>query len=280
MWLWYNDHMDKNFTDFKLDFGTEEQCIECMFKLRWRWGYFCSRCGCDTYWKTSNGKYECEKCRYQTSITTNTILHGTRLSLYTWFYAIWYISSSNKRISINGLERELGTVDKKTVRKMFKKIERALLKFNAKNLQGIILAKKITITTPDTKKVDIFMAIEADSEQMKLCFEEDSSVKTFNTFIDNNVEKDSTIITSYEYETEELAQNYKFINETAIDEKVWENIKNEIEKIILSNCKDNYHVRYLNNYLNDCCIENNKGKEKSDFLKLLYTFINLPNDEI
>ena len=50
-------------------------------------------------------QFDCDKCRYQFSVTAGCIFDGTHLPLWKWFLAVYLILESKKAISPNQLKR-------------------------------------------------------------------------------------------------------------------------------------------------------------------------------
>jgi Zn ribbon nucleic-acid-binding protein len=83
-----NEHLE-----FIKNFGTEKQCRDYLFALRWPAGFRCPECQHDEMWELNDIKYKCRKCRHQTSLYSGTIFQGTQYKLLPrWFQSIWYVS--------------------------------------------------------------------------------------------------------------------------------------------------------------------------------------------
>jgi transposase-like protein len=50
---------------------------------------------------------ECDKCRYQFSVTAGTLIHDSHLPLWKWFLAVYLMCESKKGISAKQLQRML-----------------------------------------------------------------------------------------------------------------------------------------------------------------------------
>ena len=95
--------------EFMQMYGTEMQCKEHLFHLRWKNGYICPYCGSKSYCELkSRPLYQCNKCHHQTSLTAGTLFSHSKLPLTTWFLAIYLITQDKNSISALELKRKLG----------------------------------------------------------------------------------------------------------------------------------------------------------------------------
>lgn len=95
--------------EFLEKYGTDAQCSQALYQLRWPGGYICPACGNTTGCKLKNRKiYQCHKCHHQTSLTAGSIFHGTKLPLKKWFLAIYLLTQRKKSLSALQLSREIG----------------------------------------------------------------------------------------------------------------------------------------------------------------------------
>lgn len=96
-------------TAFNNQYGTEQKCREKLFKARWPKGYTCPKCGHHAYYMVlSRLLYQCAQCRHQASLTSGTLFASSKLSLTTWFFAIFMVTQSKEGISALNLRRLLG----------------------------------------------------------------------------------------------------------------------------------------------------------------------------
>lgn len=90
------------------EFRSEDKCREYLQALRWPDGVVCPRCKMTTISKIhARDQYDCDKCRYQFSVTSQTIMHDTHLPLWKWFLAVYMMVESKKSVSANQLSRTL-----------------------------------------------------------------------------------------------------------------------------------------------------------------------------
>ena len=90
-------------------YGTEKQCYEALYRIKWPQGYTCPECGYSGSCYLENRKvYQCYRCHAQRSVISNTIFASTKLPLKIWFLAIYFITQSKDGISSLKLARTLG----------------------------------------------------------------------------------------------------------------------------------------------------------------------------
>ena len=119
-------------------FSTEATCLEYLLKLRWPNGFVCPRCQAKEIWKTRRGLLHCAKCGAQTSVTSGTILHGTRKPLPMWFRAMWHITNQKYGANALGLKRLLGLGSYNTAWQWLHKMRRAMVRPNRDRLSGVV----------------------------------------------------------------------------------------------------------------------------------------------
>ena len=98
-------------------FPDENACRTFFESVIWRNGRFCPHCGFERSYcisgKTSRaGLYECGQCKRQFTVTTKTPLHSTKLCLWKWLLAMYYIINSSKGVSSVFLAKWIGVTQK------------------------------------------------------------------------------------------------------------------------------------------------------------------------
>jgi transposase-like protein len=95
--------------EFLEKYGTEEQCRQALYQLRWHSGYVCPACGNTTGCELKGRPvYQGHKCHHQASLTAGSIFHATKLPLKKWFLAIYLLTQRKKSISALQPSREMG----------------------------------------------------------------------------------------------------------------------------------------------------------------------------
>jgi len=103
-------------------FPDEETCRHFFESTLWKHGRRCPHCDCEkTYHlcgETSRpGLYECGRCKSQFTVTTKTPMHSTKLKLWKWLLAMYYMVHSSKGVSSVFMAKWVG-VTQKTAWKM------------------------------------------------------------------------------------------------------------------------------------------------------------------
>ena len=106
-----------NTDQFREKFPDENACRNFFESIIWQNGRFCPHCGFERTYpisgKTSRaGLYECGRCKGQFTVTTKTPMHSTKLSLWKWLLAMYYIVNSSKGISSVFLAKWIGVTQK------------------------------------------------------------------------------------------------------------------------------------------------------------------------
>ncbi|MCG3132452.1 MAG: hypothetical protein FLDDKLPJ_03302 [Phycisphaerae bacterium] len=123
-------------------FGTDENCLEHLRKVRWGEGlerFACPACGhVKGWWLGKRKLVECGACHHQTSVTAGTIFHRLRSPLHKWFWAIYQISQDKKDIAALELAKQI-RVGYQTAWTMLHKLRTAMRSRDQRYvLQGLV----------------------------------------------------------------------------------------------------------------------------------------------
>ena len=102
-----------NIDELKEQIPDETSCRKFFEKFIWAKGRLCPHCRCPRSYPLSGissraGLYECAHCKGQFTVTTRTPMHSTKLPLWKWLLAIYYMINSSKGISSVFLGRLIG----------------------------------------------------------------------------------------------------------------------------------------------------------------------------
>jgi hypothetical protein len=133
----------KDFTmqDFLRKFSSEEACIQAIFNARWPSGFICPHCGHnDGYRLSKRRSIQCMCCRRQTSITSGTLFHRSKVPFVSWFQLIFLMTQDKGGVSTKRAAMLLG-MHYATVWFMMHKIREAM----ASRLEASLLAGYVEI---------------------------------------------------------------------------------------------------------------------------------------
>jgi len=93
-----------NIDQFRKRFADESACRHFFESVLWRHGRYCPHCYCSRSYALSGesvrtGLYECAQCKRQFTVTTKTPMHSTKLPLWKWLLAMYYIVNPSKGVS-------------------------------------------------------------------------------------------------------------------------------------------------------------------------------------
>jgi hypothetical protein len=84
-------------TKFMERFPDEKSCRDYLFHIRWPRGFICTKCGESKYSViTTRNLFECSYCRTQTSTTSGTVMHRTKLPLRYWLLTFYWVASGER----------------------------------------------------------------------------------------------------------------------------------------------------------------------------------------
>ncbi len=131
----------KTLLAFQDQFPDEEACWQTLRRMRWPHGFRCPRCAHGKSYRLAERRLEqCQRCRYQASVTAGTLFHKTRVPLRVWFLAIFFVARHKQGISALQLQRDTGVGSYQTAWTMLHKLRSALRHRPANRLVGLVEA--------------------------------------------------------------------------------------------------------------------------------------------
>ena len=101
-------YIDLSLPKFIKKFATEEACLQAISAARWPRGFVCPKCGHHGGTRLAERRsMQCWSCHRQTSITSQTLFHGSHIPLVTWFLAIYLVAHDKAGISTKRLAKHL-----------------------------------------------------------------------------------------------------------------------------------------------------------------------------
>lgn len=189
--LWRN--FPKTALDFERKFATEENCIDYWMEARWGGVPACAQCASKRVWVEREGRrFECAECGHQTSLTSGTVLAGTRKPFKTWFRAVFEISSRRNGISAKELQRILGFGSYETAWTWLHKIRSSLVRPGREPLSEDIEIDEAFVGGKRLGKSMVLVATETDG-RLRLAHALTNNEETLKAFADAAVATDAVV---------------------------------------------------------------------------------------
>jgi transposase-like protein len=255
--------------EFQQWFPDEEACIKYLFDSRWPNGFECPVCGDrEAYYIKTRRAFQCKAKMHQTYLTADTIMHGSRIPLLAWFWAAYLVTTVTPSISATQLERQLG-ITYETAFNMLHKLRAAMFNPERTKIKGKIEVDETYIGGPTTggkrgrgtEKAIVIVAVEKKNSyagRVRLRHIEDVTGLSLISFIKDNVEKDSIIMT-------DDFPGYNNVNRQGYIHRIKEELP--LAHLVVSNLKTwikgTFHgvsEKHLQAYLNEFTFRFNRRK--------------------
>ncbi len=127
--------------EFQEQFPDEAACWKALRQVRWPHGFRCPRCSHRRSYPIAKRRLEqCQRCRYQASVTAGTVFHKTRVPLRIWFLGIFFLARHKQGISALQFQRDTGLGSYQTAWTLLHKLRSALWHRPEDRLRGWVEA--------------------------------------------------------------------------------------------------------------------------------------------
>lgn len=142
----------RSLLDFVRMFPTDEACAEYLFRVRHPDGFVCPKCSSQTGWPIAlRSIIECNN-GHQVSLKSGTVMHRSRQSITTWFYAAYLMSTLTPGISALQFQKQLGIKRYETAFNMLHKLRSALVAPHREKLKSEVEVDECYIGGPEEGK--------------------------------------------------------------------------------------------------------------------------------
>ena len=128
----------KTMEEFKKAFHDERSSLTYLFYQRWPQGFICPYCSWRKIDQEPTKTIICGHCGHPTSITTNTIMHGTKKTLFEWLVSIWWLATTDGGHSAKDLQRLLNLSSYQTAWTWLQKLRMAMAIADNKQCRGTV----------------------------------------------------------------------------------------------------------------------------------------------
>ncbi len=191
----------KTLNEFRELFHSEEISLQYLFSKRWPHGFECSYCNWVNKDQQPTKTMICSHCGHPTSITTNTIMHGTKKPLSQWLMSIWWLTATEGGHSAKDLQRFLKLSSYQTAWAWLQKFRMAMAASDNKPCQDTVELSSDSIVFGGESRENALILTAAEiilpagfTGRIKMRTIDNLSKDSVNTFLENTVVSGSSLI--------------------------------------------------------------------------------------
>ena len=271
-----------NQIEFENMFCDEQKCLDYLIQFKWKDGFVCPKCENNSYWHSTRKRIVCTKCNYQTTPLAGTIFEQTNKPLFLWFRAIWWMIAQKSGVSAKGLQKVLGIGSYKTAWTWLQKLRLLTVNPERQKLSGTIEVDETLVGGKRTGKrgrgaegktlvVIAIEILEKGTGRIRVAKVASATKKNLLSFIVDNIEKGSTIITDGLNSYKTLPNvGYRHIIERGVvkypDEEILPNahrVASLLKRWLLGTHQNFTSSGRLPSYLDEFVFRYNRRKSKS-----------------
>ena len=179
--------------------AAERRCVE----MRWPDGEIrCPRCGSASVRirrAIHPRQFRCRKCsngqQYDFSVSVGTVMHASKLPPLVWLWAVYFMANTPLGVSSACLSRYLG-ISEGTDYHLSHRLRKAMEEPEAMPLHGVVEVDESVWTVGGLRgKVVMVVALERQSNQVRVVIKADRKKRTLKAFCDRNIDFDSDVRT-------------------------------------------------------------------------------------
>lgn len=253
----------KTLDELRRLFNDEESSLQFLFSKRWPNGFKCPYCNWPNKDLLPTKTMSCGHCGHPTSITTNTIMHGTKKPLSQWLTCIWWLTSTADGNSAKDLQRLLKLSSYQTAWTWLQKLRMAMAIADNKQCRETVELSTDTISLGGALQTEPHILCAAEiilpagiTGRIKMASIQSLKKKTLNSFLNHQVSPGSSLIVPEE-------ESYHLINKkifiTVTDPAIYKTrqIIKSFEIWINKIHRGGVAAKHLQLYLDEFCFRRN-----------------------
>jgi len=271
-----------NQVEFEKRFNTEQACIDYLAKMKWPDGFCCRHCGHRAYWLSAKHLYICTRCESPHSLTSGTVMHGTKKPLTFWFKAMWWFTTRKSGVNAVNLKDLLGLGSYQTAWAWLHKLRRCTIRQGREPLSGNVEVDEFFIggQKPGKRgrgangKVIVLTAVEKQGKKfgrIRLQVVPDCSGDVLEQFVCSNVVPGSRVVSDGWKGYNFLSQgNYTYhkiiaskINDKSSVLPGVHRIASLVKRLILGTFQGRFGPEHLQSYLDEYVFRFNRRTSRN-----------------
>lgn len=167
------DFKGQNILNLVKELPDDLSCKAYLSKIKWMYGFKCSKCGSDKGCEKSGYNYHCYGCNHVESSTANTLFHKVKFGLQKAFLIVFEMSTSTKSLSSTQVAKRYG-ISQTTAWFFMQKVRVAMKSSKNYPLSEIVHVDEFVIggkedgkqgRSYDTKKTKAVIAVELTNKK-------------------------------------------------------------------------------------------------------------------
>lgn len=240
-------------------FSIEHECVNHLFRKRWPGGFICPFCG--RLQKETAPAYTvfCRYCRKQTSITAQTVMHGSKHSLLSWILVAWQFCCRDQSITAREIQRLMALTSYQTAWTWLQKIRRGAALAESAPCSGVVAfaVRPLVLSSPGRgggTSVAVAMAMpqeKSKAERVRFGLLQSASEKGISTAVAGMVQAGSTLFLDDHAEMVGQLPDYLCCQSHPVHRHEAEKITNKAAAWLSSTYRRSVHSSYLQSYLDE-----------------------------
>lgn len=249
-------------------YPDEPSCVSLLFHTRWPNGFTCSRCSRTNPTIHPSMKIICPRCGMATTLTANTIMHGTKKPLKQWLQAIWWVCDNHTAINAKGLQRLLKLSSYQTAWTWLQKLRSGMGFADSKPCKGVIeiAARSVSPARKGKEKGLIICASEVSLQsgvtgRIKMRPIEQLAAPTVTEFLGQHVQTGSSIIVPHlsGFESVEQLGYTCIIQSSELEPCHADKVIQRFETWLNTVHRGGVAMKHLQLYINEFCFRSNSS---------------------
>lgn len=248
-------------------FHDEEGCLAFLFHKRWPLGFQCPYCRWQHPQSTPSRTIICSHCGHPSSITTNTIMHGSKKALAQWLLTIWWFCTTETETSAKNLQRLLNLSSYQTAWTWLQKLRMAMGAADNTPCHGVVELGCAPVLPAWEKPQQALVIAAAETilpagitGRIRMATIDSLIPAAVNRFLHTAVAAGSSIITPGLPVYKKLDREYQYASNPPADnphpaEQLLKGVEIWLNKVH----RGGVTLKHLQHYLDEFCFRNNSA---------------------